>query len=157
MVFIQHVFAYDTWADCSVKFFLGTPCSQMAFHHYVIAYVSSGHSPGHIMPHTFLGMCCYKGLPMSSCTTLFAADYFFLSSMYTLMLLQVTTSYKSCSTFFADKLFSSSMCLHTTLKLIAKLYRGPGRSTIAWPLSTAVHTLHPACLGELTWGRLLSR
>ena len=133
-----------------MKFLLGTPCSQIAFHRYVIAYVSSGHSTGHIMPHTFLGMCCYKGLPMASCTTLFAPDYFFLSSMYTPMLLQVTTSYKSCSTFFADKLFSSSMCLHTTLKLIAKLYRGPGRSTIAWPLSTAVHTLNPACLGELT-------
>ena len=77
MVFILHVFAYDTWADCSVKFLFGTPCSQMAFHHYVIAYVSSGHSPGHIMPHTFLGMCCYKGPLMASCTTLFSADYFF--------------------------------------------------------------------------------
>ena len=96
----------------------------------------------------------FQWLPAPHCLQL---TIFFLSSMYTLMLLQVTTSYKSCSTFFADKLFSSSMCLHTTLKLIAKLYRGPGRSTIAWPLSTAVHTLHPACLGELTWGRLPSR
>ena len=52
--------------------------------HFRLCLLETQVSPGHIMPHTFLGMCCYKGLPMASCTTLFVAEKkkFFLQYVY---------------------------------------------------------------------------
>ena len=80
--------------------------------------------------------------------------------MYTCMLLQVTTSYKSCSTFLADNWFSFSMFLRMTLELIVPwnsylaLLAVEWLFTIMWlhmyrqvtPLDTSYPTLSWVCV-----------
>ena len=80
--------------------------------------------------------------------------------MYTCMLLQVTTSYKSCSTFLADNWFSFSMFLRMTLELIVPwnsylaLLAVKWLFTIMWlhmyrqvtPLDTSCPTLSWVCV-----------
>ena len=56
-----------------------------------------------------------------SWTTLDSAEWLF-SSIYSHMLLQVTTYYKSCSTFLAGKGFYFSMPLHIKIKLVSLQY-----------------------------------